>query len=215
MIARRDAANDQRRRILRTTADLVSKRGYQDTTTELIVRRAKVGYGTFYKFFPDKESCFLALFDATFERASKALTEAYHAEEETKPWADRVADSIALLYQLTASDPAVARACLVESLTAGPKVLARYEAALQQLTRILQPGRELAPEGGAALPRTLETTLAGGILWIAYQLLIVGEAERLEAMLPEAIQFALSPYLGEEAAVELAERRATPATEAA
>jgi hypothetical protein len=37
------------------TADLVSKRGYSDTTTELIVRRAKVGYGTFYKFFADKK----------------------------------------------------------------------------------------------------------------------------------------------------------------
>jgi AcrR family transcriptional regulator len=60
-LARADAAADQRRRILRVTADIVAKRGYAGTSTDLIVRRAKVGYGTFYKFFADKEAAFLAL----------------------------------------------------------------------------------------------------------------------------------------------------------
>ena len=66
-LARVDAAEEQRRRIMQITTELVAKRGYKDTTAELIVARAKVGYGTFYKFFPDKEAVFVALYDETYD----------------------------------------------------------------------------------------------------------------------------------------------------
>ncbi len=67
-VSRDAAAADQRRRILEATADLVAEQGYQETTIEKIVRRAKVGYATFYKNFDDKEAAFLALLDAATER---------------------------------------------------------------------------------------------------------------------------------------------------
>jgi AcrR family transcriptional regulator len=204
-LARKDASAAQRERILRITAELIAKRGYADTTTELIVRRAKVGYGTFYKFFADKEAAFLALFDETFEANSKLIAAAY-GSADSGPWPDRVAEAIRTFYEAIAADPPLWRACLVESLTAGPMVLARQEAAIAQLAEILKPGRAETAEG-AELPHTLERTLAGGIVWIAHQRLIVGEAaEALPALLPEAIQFVLSPYLGEEAAVTVANR---------
>jgi AcrR family transcriptional regulator len=203
-VSRDDAAAEQRRRILRVTAQLVAKRGYQDTTTELIVRRAKVGYRTFYKFFKDKETCFLALYDETLERTDSILKAAYASGDPDTPWSSRVAAAIDALYRQIVEDPALARACLVESITAGPAVLSRYEGAIHRLCRILEPGRRESEIGGE-LPDTLENTLAGGILWIAYQLLIVGETSRLPDLLPEAIQFALSPYLGEEKAVAAAE----------
>ena len=205
-IARGDAATEQRRRILRVTADLVAKRGYQGTTTELIVRRAKVGYGTFYKFFADKEACLLALFDETLQRASAELAAIYGSGGERTPWAERVAAVIEAFYAQIAADPAIARACLVESLTAGPKLLVRYDAELARLSQILKPGRREA-EGAAILPDTLENTLTGGILWIPYQLLVTGEADQLPAKVPEAIQFALRPYLGDAAAIEVAQRQ--------
>ena len=195
---------------MRVTAELVAKRGYQDTTTELIVRRAKVGYGTFYKFFKDKEACFLTLYDEALDRTDAELNAAYAAGAPDTPWAERVAAAIEALYKRIVADPPLSRACLVESLTAGPAVLGRYEAAIQRLCGILEPGRGQT-DNGPQLPDTLESTLAGGILWIAYQLLIVGEAERLPSLLPEAIQFSLSPYLGEEEAVAVAERYAVDA----
>lgn len=204
-VTRANLGADQRRRILRAAAELVAKRGYHDTSTELIVRRARVGYTTFYKNFPDKETCFLTLFDIAFARTSQAVVEAFYDSEDQRPWAERVAASLRTLFTLIASDPAISRACLVEALTAGPAVMARYEKALQQLGRILLPGRELAEQGGE-LPETLEGTLAGGVLWMAYERLVVGEAERLPAMLPEALQFVLRPYLGEEEAARLAEQ---------
>lgn len=205
-LARSDAAANQRRRILRVTAELIAKRGYADTSTELIVRRAKVGYGTFYKFFDDKEAAFVALFDETFDTSSERIAAAYGTDSDEREWGDRIASAIATFYGAIAGDPPVWRACLVESLTAGAKVLNRYEAAIQALAAILEHGRSLSPNA-AVLPPTLEGTLVGGIVWIAYQRLIVGEAaEGLPPLLPEAVQFALSPYLGEAEAARIAQR---------
>ncbi len=200
-VTRDQAPADQRRRILVAAADLIAKRGYHGTTIELIIRRAKVGYGTFYKNFPDKEACLIGIFDASGEVIKPTLREAWEAEEGT--WADRVAASLAALFELIVENPAPARACLVESLTAGPAAIARYEQALANFDPLLRPGREVR-ESNVALPETLEATLVGGVFWIAYQRLIVGEADKLMALLPETIELVLSPYVGEDEAVRVA-----------
>jgi AcrR family transcriptional regulator len=204
-VQRGAAATDQRRRILRVAADLVAKRGYADTSTDLIVRRAKVGYGTFYKFFPDKEAAFVALFDDTFERTSAVIADAYRPELEAGRWADGVAAALASFYREIASDPPLWRTCLVESLTAGPAILQRYEGAIGQLGALLKAGRQES-SAAAGLPDSLESTLAGGIVWFAYQRLIVGEGGELMDSLPEAVRFALTPYIGERSAVTVASR---------
>ncbi|HET9154658.1 MAG TPA: TetR/AcrR family transcriptional regulator [Solirubrobacterales bacterium] len=200
-MSRDEASADQRRRILRATAELVAKRGFQGTTSELIVRRARVGYATFYKHFADKEECLLALFEEVSGRIEARLWEVY--EQEPGAWPQKVAAVLRALFALIAADPVVAKACLVETLSAGPAAVAAYEAALKSLAPMLRPGRELNPRGDK-LPATLEDTIAGGVLWVAYQRLIVGEAGELEQCLPETIEFVLTPYLGEEEAVRVA-----------
>jgi AcrR family transcriptional regulator len=200
-VSREDAPADQRRRILRATAELVAKRGFQGATNELIVRRARVGYATFYKHFADKEECLLALFEETSRRVEVTLRGVY--EQEPEPWSRKAAAVLRTLFALIAADPVVAKACLVETLSAGPAALAAYEAALKSFGPMLRPGRDLNPRG-EQLPATLEDTLAGGVLWVAYQRLIVGEADKLEGLLPETVEFVLTPYLGEEEAVRVA-----------
>ena len=69
-VSRAASADDQRRRILEATADLVAEQGYAETTIEQIVRRARVGYATFYKHYADKQEAFLALLDAAVERTA-------------------------------------------------------------------------------------------------------------------------------------------------
>jgi AcrR family transcriptional regulator len=200
-VSREEAPADQRRRILRSTAELVAKRGFQGTTAELIVRRARVGYTTFYKHFADKEECLLALFEETTGRVEATLREVY--EQEPGDWPSKAAAVLRTLFALIAADPVVAKACLVETLSAGPAAVAAYEAALKSFAPMLRPGRALNPRGDR-LPATLEDTIAGGVLWVAYQRLIVGEAGKLEGLLPETVEFVLTPYVGEELAVRFA-----------
>jgi len=196
-VSRDAAAADQRRRILEATADLVAERGYPATTIEMIVRRAKVGYATFYKNYADKEECFLALFDSAAERTVRQVEDAY--EREAGPWPDRVGAGLGALFAEIAAHPNVARACMVEALTVGPKGAARHEAALKRFAPLLRPGRELNPRQ-AELPETLEETLVGGVLWVVNQRLTAGEADKIRALLPETLEFLLRPYVGEEEA---------------
>lgn len=202
-VARTAAAADQRRRILEATAYLVAEQGYHGATIEAIVRRAKVGYATFYKSFENKEQAYLALLDAAHSVTAHRIQTAYEREEE---WPDRVAAGLGALFGQVADHPAVARACLVEVLTAGPEAVARHETVLKSFIPLLEPGRELSPRR-AELPGTLEDTLVGGVIWTLNQRLIGDEAQALRGMLPEAIEFVLRPYVGEERAA----REAQPA----
>jgi AcrR family transcriptional regulator len=198
-VSRDNAAADQRRRILEAVADLLAEHGYQATTLEMIVRRAKVGYATFYKHFADRDEAFLALLDAATERTADRIEAAYKREEG--PWPDRVGAALGALFEDVAAHPNAARACLVEALTAGPDASARHEAALKRMAALLRPGRELNPRQ-AKLPQNLEETLAGGVVWVLSQRLIGGEAEKLRGLLPETLEFLLRPYVGEDEAAK-------------
>jgi AcrR family transcriptional regulator len=196
-VSRAASAADQRRRILEATADLVAEVGYANATIEQIVRRARVGYATFYKQFADKEEAFLALLDAAIERTLYVVEEAF--DRETGPWPDKVGAGLGALLELVAAHPNVARACFVEAPTAGPQAAARHEAALKRFEPLLRPGRELNPRGGE-LPASLESTLTGGVMWVINQRLIAGEEGELRGLLPEALEFLLRPYVGEDVA---------------
>jgi AcrR family transcriptional regulator len=205
--SRDEAALAQREKILRVTAEVIAKRGYAGTKTDTIVRRAHVGYGTFHRYFTNKEAAYTALFAETYDTHAARVAEAFGGPQDTRPWPDRVAAAIACFYVTIAEDPILWKACIVEVLTAGPKVLERNEEAIESLGQILRLGRKdkRAPK---VLPKSLETTLAGGIVWIAYQRLVLGEAEKLPELLAEAVQFALVPYLGEAEAIKAAKRNA-------
>jgi AcrR family transcriptional regulator len=196
-VSRAASAADQRRRILEATADLVAEQGYSGATIEQIVRRAKVGYATFYKHYADKEEAYLALLDAAIERTAYVVEEAF--DGEAGPWPDKVGAGLGALLAQVAAHPNVARACLVEAPTAGAEAASRHEAALKRFVPLLRPGRELNPRQ-AELPETLEETLAGGVLWVINQRLIAGEEAKLRGLLPEALEFLLRPYVGEDAA---------------
>jgi AcrR family transcriptional regulator len=196
-VSRSEVAADQRRRILEATADLVAESGYAEVTIEQIVRRARVGYATFYKHYPDKEAAFLALLDAAIARTLYLVEEAY--DRESGSWPDKVGAGLGALLKEVAAQPNIARACLVEAPTASPEAAARHEAALARFAPLLRPGRELNPNRDR-LPASLEETLVGGVLWVINQRLIGDEAEKLRALLPEALEFLLRPYVGEEEA---------------
>jgi AcrR family transcriptional regulator len=200
-VTRESARRDQRRRILRATGELVAKRGYNDVTIELIVKRARVSYKTFYKHFSNKEECFLQLTDAIFMAAEREIRTRLAAEPGE--WPQRVIAALRTFVELIVSDPLIARACIVEAPTAGPVIFERYERAIKALVPLFIGGRELSPHGDQ-LPSTIEITLAGSVLWSAYQRLIVGEVDRIEELLPEVIELVLRPYIGDEEAARLA-----------
>lgn len=191
----------QRRRITSALAEVVAERGYRDATVAEIVKRARIARNTFYDNFSSKEECFLAAFDRAVEETMQRVTAAY--ETPDGGWSGKVRASLAAFLEYVAGEPALARMCIVEALSAGAAAVDRYEAAIEGFVPLLRPGRELAPEG-RVLPDTLEETVIGGIFWIVYQRIATGQTARLPGLTPQLTEFALTPYLGPAAAREVA-----------
>lgn len=180
----------KRRRIMDAMAELCAEQGYEATKIAEIVRRAGVARKTLYDNFDGKEEVFLATFDSTVEEASQRIAQA--CEEADDGWSDQVAAGLRAFLAYVAEEPAAARLCLIEAMSATPAASTRYDDALERVVDLL---RRKAPSD-TGLPATTEETLVGGVAWILHQQIRRGEAERALDLMPELEEFMLSPYRG-------------------
>lgn len=201
-LSRNFIVQHQRIRIIDGLALEVSEKGYRAVTVTDVVRRARIARRTFYENFDSKEDCFLA---AQQHAMSTALEEVVTAAGEINDWPRRIEAGLAAFLAYVVREPALARTCMVEALAAGPGSVQYYEESLQAFVSLFRLGRDVSPFGGE-LPETLEEALIGGVFWILYQRLSVAEAEveSIAELLPELVEFTLTPYLGAGAARELA-----------
>jgi AcrR family transcriptional regulator len=193
-------AQHQRARIIAALAEETVDKGYRAVTVADIVRRAGIARNTFYENFSSKEDCFLAASEYT---VNEALRRVVDAASKVEDWPRRVNAGLAAFLHYVASEPALARTCIVEALSAGPAAVERYENSIQSFVPLFRMGRKVS-EHGEELPSTLEETIVGGIFWIVYQRIIMGQVEQIEALLPELVEFSLTPYLGAAAAKQVA-----------
>jgi AcrR family transcriptional regulator len=199
-LSREFIARHQQVRIIVALAQESSEQGYPQVTVADIVSRAGIARNTFYENFRSKEDCFLA----TQEYAmTAALERVVAAAGDLGNWADRVRAGLTAFLEYVAEEPALARTCMVEALSAGPAAVERYEKSQQAFVSLFKLGRDVSPHGGQ-LPETLEEAIIGGIFWIVYQRLAVGKVATIPELLPQLIEFALTSYLGAEAAREVA-----------
>jgi AcrR family transcriptional regulator len=195
-LSREFIARHQRARIIAALAEETMARGYRAVTVADIVRRAGIARNTFYDNFSSKEDCFLATQDYAVEESVQRVIDAAAGADD---WEVRLAAGLGAFLRYVSDEPALARTCIVEALSAGDAAQERHERSLQVFVPLLRRGREDSPYGDD-LPETLEESIVGGIFWVIYQRLVLGEAERIEALLPDLVDFALTPYIGAESA---------------
>lgn len=185
-------AATQRERILAAAEQLIAERGCAGATIEAIVKLAKVSSVTFYEHFDDKEACFVAAFERALEETRARLREAVPAE---LPWEEQIREGLRLLLATVEAKPARARICLVEAQMGGPALAGRYEVALDAAAAKLREGRSLLSAG--RLSETVEEAAVGGIAWLLRERLEFERGRGVRELLPQIIEIALSPYLGE------------------
>lgn len=208
-LSREFIAHHQRVRIINGLALEVSEKGYRAVTIADIVKRAGVARNTFYENFSSKEACFRA---AQQYAMASALEEVVVRAGEIDDWPRQVEAGLTAFLAFVAREPALSRTCMVEALAAGPASVRYYEESLQAFVSLFKLGRGVSPHG-EALPETLEEALIGGVFWILYQRLVLGETDLIEELLPELVEFTLAPYLGAGAARDLvAQGGAAPVT---
>ena len=187
-------ARNQRERLIAGLTEVLYEVGYQKTTVSLIGQRASVSKSDFYKHFESKDDCFFAAYEDAIGRIRKQVVETC-SEREADPWSPRVRDAIASLLQLLAKEPALASIALVEGLRAGRGVYDRYQAAVESFVPYLRTGAPTAPDG-EAVPAAMDEAVIGGIASLLGRRVLAGEAEQIDQLLPDVLEFALTPYLG-------------------
>jgi AcrR family transcriptional regulator len=198
--SREQVAHNQRERLIAGLATAVAERGYQAVTITHITKEAKVSRRVFYENFEGKEECFLAAFEVVVGHLREL---AATAVAPISDWPQRAIAAARAVLAFLASEPNLARLCLVESQGASPAVAARFHDAVHEAVPFLEQGRAERDRDRELPPSTEESTI-GALVMLASRKVAAGEAGQLEDLLPDFAEFILAPYLGAEDAGRLA-----------
>jgi AcrR family transcriptional regulator len=201
-LPREAVTESQRNRIHQAMIEVVSERGYPETRVVDVIGVAGVSRKTFYELFDSKEDCFLAAYDGLLENLLGDATNGFESKQGA-PWTERICAALEGLLGHLAQHPKEARFAIVEVLAAGPKALARRDAALRQFTGFLEAGRM---ETAVELPGITSISIAGGINELLYSEILHGAAGRLPSRLPDLMFWVTLPFLGPEEATAQRER---------
>jgi AcrR family transcriptional regulator len=205
-LPREFVTHNQRERLIAGIAEAIAEHGYAGTTIAHITRSAAVSRRTFYEHFESKDECFVAAYDAVMGDLRERVSAAFDEHEDE--WPQAIKAGIAAMLEFLAANPSLARLCMVEALVAGPAVVERYDAAIQSFVPYFQKGREgRPPEVLSRLSATTEEALVGGMVSLISRRIIAGRAEQLEELLPDLVEFTLTPYLGSAEASKVAKKR--------
>jgi AcrR family transcriptional regulator len=142
----------QRARLFHGMTRVVAEKGYAKVTVADVVAVAGMSRRTFYQHFDDVEDCFVASYEAATSALLAEVEEAVRAAQ-LPDWHARFEVSITAYLNGLASDPYMARACLVDVLGAGPRavetrrsVYARFVAQMRALRHPRGSERDEIPE---------------------------------------------------------------------
>jgi AcrR family transcriptional regulator len=185
---------EQRDRILLAALTVFGTKGFADATVKELLEEAGVARATYYKFFPDKESCLLGLADEVLGWLGEEVRATARGAAD---WPAAVVAVSRLLVELLRDDPRLARVCGIELLLGGPRVRARREAALEELAAGLRRGRVERP-WGESLPLSLEAILAQGAAALTASRIAYGPDPSGDDLADELPEIVLISYLGAE-----------------
>ena len=194
----------QRSRILAAALGAVDELGYAHTTVAHVTRRARVSRRTFYELYSNREDCLLAALDSVVELIAQEFAGA-HLEEFS--WRERVRAGLWTILSFFDREPVLARACVIQALRGGPRVLERREQVLARLAGALDGGRSQSARGNDCPPLTAEG-LVGAAFAVVYGRLLRGDGTPLTDLHGELMGMIVLPYLGPAAAKREQDRHA-------
>ena len=171
-------AANQRERILAAVAPAAAELGYAEMSVEAVIARAGVSRRTFYEHFKNKEDAFVAAYDAAVHQAATQVRRAYLNQATAL---ERLHAGIKAYLQFLAANPQVARMGIVEVLAAGPRAIARRNAAVALFAEIIEDNiHHLVPS--CRRPELTAQTIVGGILEVVLQHVLAGRTGELPGL---------------------------------
>jgi AcrR family transcriptional regulator len=158
-----------RQRLIDAMATSIEEKGYRDTTVADVVRIARTSRRTFYEHFEDRDSCYLALFDALNDDTMEAIAHAVHPEQPI----DQQVDSALQAYMDSISaHPALYKSFVRELPGLGQAGADRQVAVIERFAQLLvdlvESGRRVQPGLGARpLDMDVAIMIVGGLRELA------------------------------------------------
>lgn len=190
---------NQRARLLSGMIETVAEQGYGKATIASVTAAAKVSRKTFYESFANREDCYRAAYEASFEFLRDRVTAGCSASE----WPDSVRGGLASLLESLGDHPDLAVFFLISPASVGDEIADRHYAAIRELVELLLAKSPPRPEDAG---RQIQTeAFAGGLARLTAMKVHSGGAGELPALLPDLAELFLRPYLGTEEALRVAQ----------
>jgi AcrR family transcriptional regulator len=190
--ARRTQVSElQSGRVIVAVIDVVAEVGFAQSTVARIIERANVSRKTFYDLFADREDAFLAAIE---QETAQALRLARAAYDEQKSWRAGVRVGLERLLWLMDDQPAIARLCVVDALTGGPRLLRFRADLLERLTHVIDRGRQSARAYDP--PAITAELVTGGILSLLHTRICHEPDQPLSDLVGPLMNMIVLPYLG-------------------
>jgi len=142
----RQKKDAKRTAMMKAAVRVFAEKGYYAATVRDIVRDADVAIGTFYFYFPDKESLFVHLYEETADFLLQALEQALRSRDALP---HQILKGIQAYMNIALYEPAVVQLLLVGGVGAVPSLTARRAEFRERLTLLWQRPLESAVMNGS------------------------------------------------------------------
>lgn len=183
-LTREQVEQSQRERLFMAMIRSVAEKGYAQTSVADVLAASGVSRATFYALFNDKEDCFRAAYQRAAEQLAASLASGLQAMPAKRDPVAALEHVVELYLEVLASQPALARAFLVEVYAAGPRAIEQRQASLEAFVDLaaLALHGETGQFGSAAEQRFAVKTLVHGVSSMVTGLVGVGQAEKLPGL---------------------------------
>ena len=177
-VPRDEVARSQRERLLGAMVAVSAERGYGAATVADLVALSGVSRSGFYMHFANKRECFVAAIEEILGRAEAAVAARYG--EPGSP--------LGAFIEQIVSQPAAARACLIEVFAAGPEAVGAIDRSVRSYEALM--GRAIERRAGwQEMPGALVGAIVGGLRKVIYTRLLRGSEAELVGMVEEMRQW--------------------------
>jgi AcrR family transcriptional regulator len=181
--------HSNRERILDATAQIVAARGYTALTALSIAESADVSERAFLAHFKNKDEAFAAAVEVGHLKGQAIVERAHTAAPD---WRTGVAHAVSALLEFLSSEPYFTRLAFVDAPLAGPALTRRTHDHAEAYARLLLEG---APRRRRP-PRIASEAIVHGMFELAFHHAAQGTVSELRLATPDAVYFALAPFVG-------------------
>lgn len=182
----------KRTAMMQAAVRVFADKGYHAATVRDIVIEADVAIGTFYFYFPDKETLFVHLFEETAAFLLQAIEQAMNSRTS---FPAQLEGALQAYVNVAFYEPAVVQLLLVGGMGSVPSLAERRAEYREKLIRLWQRSLVAAQEQKLIEPQNIRRTaeaLVGGFDEVIFHLLTSAHTEREgQQAVADMVQFGL------------------------